>query len=121
MFEKRSTFTVLAASAMTLTFFATPAGAQSTWAGLGGNGNWSQAANWSPSGAPANGSALVFSGTTKTTATNNLTSGTFASILFANDGSAGKTAGSRSAGLRSRCRAAASRRYLRAEPCLPIR
>ena len=94
MLEIRSTFAVLVASAMTLTFFATPAVAQSTWTGLAGNGNWNQAANWSPSGAPASGSALVFSGTNRTTATNNLATGTsFASILFANDGSVGKTAG----------------------------
>lgn len=34
--------------------------ATKTWTGGGSDGNWSTAANWSPSGAPANGDDLIF-------------------------------------------------------------
>lgn len=34
--------------------------ATKTWAGAGGNNNWSTSGNWSPSGAPVDGDSLVF-------------------------------------------------------------
>jgi len=75
--------------------FAQPAKAATvTWTG-GGDGSWSTPASWSPSGAPANGSVLVFGGSSAafTTSTNTISSGSFAGFLFTYDGSAGKTAG----------------------------
>ena len=36
--------------------------AQSTWTGLGGNGNWGNAANWNPTGVPGLGSSVKFVG-----------------------------------------------------------
>src|SRR5206468_3584002 len=45
---------------------ARPAAAQSTWTGLGGDSNWTTAANWS-GGVPASGpaTAVVFAGTNR--------------------------------------------------------
>ncbi len=42
-----------------------------TWNGAGANGNWSNATNWGGA-TPVNGSALIFSGTTRQTNTNDL-------------------------------------------------
>jgi autotransporter-associated beta strand protein len=54
-----------------------------TWTGGGADDNWSTAGNWSPSGVPAPGDALVFAGVTRLSPNNDLASGTsFFSITF---------------------------------------
>lgn len=47
--------------------------ANKAWTGGGTTSNMSDAANWSPSGAPVNGDSLFFDGTTKTNVLNDLT------------------------------------------------
>lgn len=39
----------------------------STWTGDGGNGNWTDAANWNPNGVPAAGANLIFGSSTELT------------------------------------------------------
>jgi autotransporter-associated beta strand protein/YD repeat-containing protein len=54
------------------------------WTGGGIDGKWSRGANWSTGLAPSGGETLVFSGSTKTGTTNDLTAGlSFASIEIA--------------------------------------
>src|SRR5687767_7791981 len=54
-----------------------------TWTGAAANGNWSTAANWTPSGAPQNGDDLVFpAATPRLINTNDLVGRSFASISF---------------------------------------
>ena len=47
-----------------------------TWSGAGSNNNWSNAANWVGGVAPGSGASLIFSGTTRTSTTDDLASGT---------------------------------------------
>ena len=64
------------------------------WTGAGSTDNFSDAANWEPAQQPASGDSLTFQGETRTSPVNDLDPDTvtFATILFANDGSTGKTA-----------------------------
>lgn len=57
-----------------------------TWTGGGGDGDWSTGANWSTGSQPVSGSSsfLVFGGTTQTTSTNTLASGTYGRLTFTN-------------------------------------
>jgi hypothetical protein len=51
------------------------------------SGNWSTAANWSPSGAPVAGDALIFpSGVSRKAMTNNLSVGAFLGMGFVDSG-----------------------------------
>lgn len=64
-----------------------------TWLGAGSSGVWSDSANWSAA-LPSTGGALVFSGTTLTSSTNNSGSVTSAAgLTFANNGSLGFSSG----------------------------
>jgi fibronectin-binding autotransporter adhesin len=62
-----------------------------TWIGAGATTEWSQPANWSPLGQPANGSTLEFAGDTATTSTNDIAGGRFSGLNFTNDGSIGRS------------------------------
>jgi autotransporter-associated beta strand protein len=56
-----------------------------TWSGGGANNNWSTAGNWSSASAhepPISGDSLIFTGTTRLTANNNLSSFTYAGLTF---------------------------------------
>jgi len=67
-----------------------------SWDGGGGDNNWLTPANWNPDGAPAadGTSSLIFVGNTRTAAANNFAADTlFTGITFANNNTAGKTAG----------------------------
>ena len=57
--------------------------ASDTWTGLGTDANWSTAGNWS-AGAPVTGNSLIFTGSSGTTANNDLATNayTFGGILF---------------------------------------
>jgi autotransporter-associated beta strand protein len=57
-----------------------PQGYARTWTG-GGTANWSSPANWQESAAPSGPTALVFDGTTQTTATNDLAAGLLATDI----------------------------------------
>lgn len=52
-----------------------------TWSGAGGDSNWSTSSNWSGI-APINGDSLIFTGATRLTPVNNITSLTLISIAF---------------------------------------
>jgi len=62
-----------------------------TWSGLGGSGNWSNASNWSTLPTTSGNWDLVFGGTTQTTGTNNIGTINTAAMSFTNNGSAGQT------------------------------
>ncbi|MEI6257084.1 MAG: PEP-CTERM sorting domain-containing protein [Planctomycetota bacterium] len=62
-----------------------------TWSGLGGSGNWSDASNWSTPPTTSNNWGLVFGGTTRTTGTNNIGTINTVAMSFTNNGSAGQT------------------------------
>ena len=73
---------VLAAQLATSSF-----GAGLIWNGGGGaNGNWSNTANWSGFGPPANGDTLVFQGAVGLNTTNNIAGLTLNQIQFRNGG-----------------------------------
>ncbi|WP_171471971.1 autotransporter-associated beta strand repeat-containing protein [Frigoriglobus tundricola] len=58
-----------------------------TWTGLGGDGNWSTAANWDTNMAPAGGEDLVFpSGAARLSNTNDLSGKSFHSITISGGG-----------------------------------
>jgi len=62
---------------------------QSVWDGGGANGNWNTSTNWTADTSPVTGAALVFSGTTRLSNTNNLaTSFVFNGITFTNSAGA---------------------------------
>lgn len=72
-------------AALLLAISATPLLAQVAWDGGGGGGNWSTGLNWSADVAPAGAAgAATFSGSTRTTNTNDITGLTFASLTFTN-------------------------------------
>jgi fibronectin-binding autotransporter adhesin len=69
--------------------------ATATWTGAGGDNNWSTAANWGGT-APTAGDSLVFAGSTRLTANNDLTVDTsFASVTFASGAGAFMVSGNR--------------------------
>jgi len=56
-----------------------------TWSGLGADNNWGTAGNWAVSSAnqpPVSGDSLIFSGSTQTTANNNLSAFSFGGLTF---------------------------------------
>lgn len=74
------------------------AGTISSWTGGGVNGVWSSGSNWGVTPVPTGTnsltpSSLIFSGTTRTTGTNDLGTVTVDSISFTNDGSIGRIGG----------------------------
>ena len=60
-----------------------------TWTGAGANTSWSTGQNWSTGAQPVNSGTLVFSGTTRTTSSNDITNGTFGGLNFTNTGVTG--------------------------------
>ncbi|NCX97702.1 MAG: hypothetical protein EBX35_03775, partial [Planctomycetia bacterium] len=72
-----------------LTLAAAASQAQVNWTGSGTDDNWGTAANWSAPLA-ATGSTLAFSGTTRTTSTNNFVT-SVTGINFTNNGGTGQT------------------------------
>jgi autotransporter-associated beta strand protein len=59
---------------------------QVTWNGGGADNNWGTASNWSGGVAPVSGNAVVFSGTTKQTNTNNISGLTLAGVTISTAG-----------------------------------
>ena len=64
--------------------------AQVSWTGGGADGLWTNASNWSAT-PPATGGTLVFSGTTRTSGTNDAAVTSAAFLNFTNNGTAGQT------------------------------
>jgi autotransporter-associated beta strand protein len=58
------------------------AGNNDTWNGQGGNNNWGTPGNWAADAAPSTGDALFFDGSNQLTASNNLSSYSFAGLNF---------------------------------------
>ena len=87
-------FGIAALAAAAGLIFAAHGGTLTWTGGSTTSDNFSDAANWSPSQAPASGDTLVFRGETRTTPYNDLDpdSYTFAKIVFTNDNSAGLSA-----------------------------
>lgn len=74
---------VILFGSMLLFLGVSPVRAANIWDGGGANDLWNTANNWDDNAVPSAGAALHFAGTTRLTASNNLTAGTsFASIYF---------------------------------------
>ena len=65
-----------------------------TWSGTGSDANWGTSGNWSTSIANSFSADLVFTGSNRTSSTNNLSNGTATSITFDADASAFTISGS---------------------------
>jgi len=61
-------------------------GAEKTWTGSAGDALFSSDANWSPSGAPADGDSLLFANTSAISVTNDLAGYTFSGIAASGSG-----------------------------------
>jgi fibronectin-binding autotransporter adhesin len=83
---------VLSVSSLSVLVVPQALAATKTWAGTAGDHKFSTAGNWSPSGAPSNGDALVFPNTASDLAPDNdISSASFASITFSGAGTSGVT------------------------------
>jgi fibronectin-binding autotransporter adhesin len=87
----RSKALVLGVLLFAVTTVAAPLSGQSvTWIGAGGDGLWTNASNWSAT-PPGTGGTLVFSGTTRTSGTNDAAVTSAAFLNFTNNGTVGQT------------------------------
>ncbi|MCX7412502.1 MAG: autotransporter-associated beta strand repeat-containing protein [Planctomycetia bacterium] len=87
----RSKALVLGVLLFAVTTVAAPLSGQSvTWIGAGGDGLWTNASNWSAT-PPGTGGTLVFSGTTRTSGTNDAAVTSAAFLNFTNNGTTGQT------------------------------
>jgi autotransporter-associated beta strand protein len=69
-----------------VTFISGPNPMDRTWAGAGGDDNWSTGANWAGGVAPAIGDSLIFNGTTRQANVNDITDLVVPSLTFNNGG-----------------------------------
>jgi autotransporter-associated beta strand protein len=81
----RSRRIALTLASSVLVALSTPAFAQLTWSGAGGDNNWSTGANWGGT-APSSlfNNTLTFNGTTRTTSVNNVSGLTLTGLTFNN-------------------------------------
>lgn len=78
--------------AIALAFITGAVSAQTvTWTGTAADANWASGLNWSTGSAPPNGADLDFRGSTRTTSTNTIASGSFGNLSFTNTGAANLT------------------------------
>jgi len=73
---------VFALSLLSIAVVPVRAAASATWSGGGGDGSWSDGANWVGGSPPASGDALVFPPSSHTSTTNDLTGYSFSGMTF---------------------------------------